>query len=129
MSLNVDWEKLRVAYQDLVQHSGISEQTDIIFVLILTSGKAKKAVVKFKDFMTFFWSLAEDKKLHVTTLIVQDKEGRVLYRHKQRTSGGDEIPDGGHSSIVLNWGALNADEKNLYIEMLIAQIKAHEQTD
>lgn len=126
MSINVDWEKLRATYQDMVDHSGLTLEQEIIVLMILTDGKAKKSTIKLKDFMSFFWALSESQDLRIMTLVVQDKEGRILYRHKQRTSGDEEIPDGGHAGIIQNWGALTQQEKDTYLSILIAQIQGYE---
>jgi len=126
MSINVDWEKLRAVHQDLVDNSGLTDETDIIFLVVLNDGKAKKSIVKFRDFMHFFWAISENKDITVITLVAQDKEGRILYRHKQRTVGDEEIPDGGHASVVQSWCALTEQEKNMYLEMLMAQINGYE---
>jgi len=126
MSLNLDWDRLRQVHKDLEEHGGLSAETDITFLFVLTNGQGKKSVVKFKDFMKFLWSVEENTNFMVRTLVVQDKEGRVLYRHKQRTNGGEEIPDGGHAGVILNWGAFTPDEKNIYLRILIAQIQGYE---
>ena len=127
MSLNLDWDKLRIVHKDLEQRDGLSGETDIIFLLVLANGQGKKSVIKFKDFMKFLWSVEENKKLLVRTLVVQDKEGRVLYRHKQRTNGNEEIPDGGHASVIQHWGAYTDNEKDIYLRILMAQIQGYEQ--
>ena len=127
MSINVDWEKLRGVYQELVANSGLTDETDIVFIMVLTNGKAKKSIVKFKDFMAFFWAISESKELSVLTLVAQDKDGRILYRYKQRTNGDEEVPDGGHSSVIQNWSALTQTEKETYLIMLLAQIQGYEQ--
>lgn len=127
MSIHLDWEKLRTVYQELIDHSGLAAENDIIIIMVLSDGKPKKAVIKFKEFLNFFWTISENKDLHVSTLIVQDKESRILYRHKQRTSGAEEIPDGGHAGIIQSWCALTEEEKDSYLRILIAQIQGYEQ--
>lgn len=126
MTMKVDWEKLRVAYQDIVNHGELTGENDIVFLMVLSNGKSKKAIVKLKELMQFMWSLSESKELNILTLIIQDKEGRILYRHKQRTSGEEEIPDGGHAAVIQHWETLTRAEKDTYIEMLVAQIQTYE---
>lgn len=126
MSINVDWEKLRATYQDLVDSSGLTPEQEIVILMVLTDGKSKKSTIKFKDFMNFFWAISESQDLRILTLVVQDKEGRIIYRHKQRTSGDEEVPDGGHAGVILNWGALTPQEKDTYLSILVAQIQGYE---
>lgn len=126
MSLNVDWEKLRRIHDDLLNHSDLKPESDITFLMILTNGRIKKSVVKFKDFLGFFWAVSENNELKVVTLVCQDSEGRIIYRQKQVTRGNEEIPDGGHSGIIQNWEALTQQEKQIYIRILLAQIEGYE---
>lgn len=126
MSINVDWERLRAVYQELVANNGLTPEADIIFMMTLKDGKAKKSMVKFKDFMSFFWAVSESKELDVLTLVAQDKEGRILYRYKQRTNGDEEVPDGGNVGVIQNWNALTPEEKETYLGMLLAQINGYE---
>jgi hypothetical protein len=126
MSINVDWEKLRAIYQELIDNHGLVPESDITFTLVLTDGKAKKSIVKFKDFMSFFWAISESKELNIITLLAQDKEGRILYRYKQRTNGDEEIPDGGHAGVIQNWNAFTPEEKEIYLSILLAQIYGYE---
>lgn len=126
MSLNLDWNRLRRVHKDLEEHGDLSAETDITFLFVLTNGQGKKSVVKFKDFMKFLWSVEENANFTVSTLVVQDKEGRVLYRHKQRTNGDEEIPDGGHTGVITHWSAYTPHEKDIYLRILIAQIQGYE---
>lgn len=126
MSINIDWEKLRAVYSDLVDQDNIDHEAEIMFLMILSDGRPKKSIIKFKDFMNFFWSISENKEVCVATLVVQDKEGRILYRHKQSTSGNEEIPDGGHAGVVQHWIALEDHEKETYLKILMAQIEGYE---
>lgn len=127
MMININWENLRTVHEELIDSGNLKDDSDIVFTMILSDGKAKKSIVKFKDFMSVFWAISENKDFSVLTLVVQDKEGRILYRHKQLTQGNEEIPDGGNAGVVQNWNALTEDEKSTYMRMLIAQIEGYEQ--
>jgi hypothetical protein len=127
MSIKLDWDKLRRVHQHLAALPTLNNETNIIFVMIMADQKARKSLVKFKDFMNFMWSLSENPDYQVLTLVVQDEEGRVLYRHKTLTSGNEEVPSGGNVNVIAHWGALTQPEKDTYIRMLEAQIQAYEQ--
>lgn len=127
MSMKVDWVKLRQVHENLAGWPTITEETEILFVMVMADRSAKKAVVKFKDFMNFMWSMSESQDFEVINLVVQDREGRILYRHKTINNGGEEIPVGGNSNVIAHWGALTQDEKDMYIKLLVAQIQGHEQ--
>lgn len=126
MSINVDWNKLRAIHKSLVTNNGLRDETEVVFLMMLDDGKAKKAVVKFKDFLEFFWALYDNKELRVFTLVVQDKEGRVLYRHKRLNVANEEIPDGGNAAVIQHWGALTPEEKETYMRLLVAQVNGYE---
>lgn len=126
MSLKVNWEKLRWVQRELAEYGGLQEDTDITFLMLLADGKSKKNIVKFGDFLNFFWAISENTNLKILTLVVQDSDGRVLYRHKQYNKGNEEIPVGGNSNVVQHWAALTPKEKETYLNMLIAQIQGYE---
>ncbi len=126
MSLKLDWDKLRAVHEQLTQHPGLTEETEIVFVMIVSDGTAKKSVIKFKDFLNFFWVISENPNYSILTVVVQDKEGRILYRHKRVTVGNEEIPVGGHSNVILQWGTLTPEEKDMYLTILVAQIQGYE---
>lgn len=125
MSIKLDWERLRKIYTNLVDN-GIDPEAELLFLLILNDGSVKKANVKFKGFMGFFWDMSENTTWHVIGISVQDKEGRVLYRHRQITSGNEEIPIGGNVNVLQHWVALTPEEKETYMRLLIAQIQGYE---
>lgn len=127
MSIKLDWDKLRKVHKNLSELPTLNNDTNIIFVMIMADQKARKSLVKFKDFMNFMWSLSENPDYQVLTLVVQDEEGRVLYRHKTLTTGNEEVPTGGNVNVLAHWGALTQPEKDTYIRMLEAQIQAYEQ--
>jgi hypothetical protein len=126
MSLKIDWEKLRWVQRELAEYGGLTDEAEVIFLMILKNGKSKKTTIKFGEFLNFFWILSENKELNILTLVVQDDEGRVLYRHKQRNKCDEEIPIGGNTNVVQHWAALTSGEKETYLQMLIAQIQSYE---
>lgn len=126
MSMKVNWKKLREAQKELAAIPTLADESEIIFVMILSNGAVKKHVVKFKDFLNFFWVLVDNPNYTVVTLVVQDKEGRILYRHRMLNNGGEEIPIGGNGDVVLNWNTLSENEKNTYIKLTEAQINGYE---
>jgi len=126
MSINVDWRKLRAIHKNLVKNNGLRDDAKVVFLMMLSDGKAKRAEVKFKDFLEFFWALSDNDELNVYTLVVQDKEGRILYRHKRLNASNEEIPDGGNAAVIQHWGALTSEEKETYLRLLVAQVNGYE---
>jgi len=126
MNINVDWDKLKAIEKHLSENATLTPETEIIFVMIMNDGSPKKSIVKFKDFLNFFWALSENSQYSIVTLVVQDKEGRILYRHKQVTPGNEEIPVGGNAGVFRQWATLTPEEKDTYIRLLIAQFDGYE---
>ena len=126
MSINVDWDKLRAIEKHLSEATPLMPETEIIFVMIMGDGTPKKSIIKFKDFLNFFWSISENTNYNVITLVVQDKEGRILYRHKQMTAGNEEIPAGGNAGVFYQWATLTPEEKTTYVRLMVAQINGYE---
>jgi len=126
MNIRLDWGKIRAVQQRLTELPTLTAETEIVFVMIMSDGKARKSIVKFKDFLNFLWSISENTRYNVLTLVVQDKEGRILYRHKTLTAGNEEVPVGGNSNVIKQWGTLTQDEKDTYTRLLVAQINGFE---
>lgn len=126
MSINIDWEKLRGVQKYLAENNGLAPDEEITFIMILKSGSAKKSQIKFKDFLTLFWAISDNKDYVVSNVVVQDKEGRILYRHRELTKGDEELPDGGNAHVITHWNTLTNDEKETYLLILISQINGHE---
>lgn len=126
MAINIDWDKLRGVQKYLTEHNGLRPETEVTFIIIFKSGHARKSQIKFKDFLSIFWAISDNNDYHVVTLVVQDKEGRILYRYRELTKGNEELPDGGNSGVILHWNTLTNNEKDTYLQMLIAQINAYE---
>ena len=124
MNLRVDWEKLTSVHTHL--NSLMPADADINFIMILQNGTVKRATIKFKDFLAFFWNIYDNVNYNIAALIVQDDEGHTLYRHKRLTTGNEEIPMGGHTSVIEHWSALTQQEKDMYVQMTLAQIYAYE---
>jgi hypothetical protein len=126
MAINVDWEKLRGVQKYLSENSDLTPETEITFIMILRGCSAKKSQIKFKDFLSLFWAISDNNDYVVANVVVQDKEGRILYRHREITNGNEEVPDGGNASVVTLWNTLTDDEKDTYLQILIAQINGYE---
>lgn len=125
MSIKLDWTKLRNIQQNLIDQDGLTPETELVFIISFSDGNIKKSLIKFKDFMSFFWSVSENSVWNVFGIVVQDKDGRVLYRHKQVTSGNEEIP-AGENNILFQWNVLTVEQKEMYVRLLVAQIQGYE---
>lgn len=126
MSMRVDWERLRKVQKNLSELPSLTDETNIVFIIITSDKKARRSLIKFKDFMNFLWAVSENKDYTVATLLVQDEEGRVLYRHKNLNAAFEEIPIGGNTGVVEHWNALSQSERDTYIRILESQIKGYE---
>jgi hypothetical protein len=126
MAINLDWEKLRGVQKYLLENSNLTPDTEITFIMILKSGSAKKSQIKFKDFLSLFWAISDNDDYVIANVVVQDQEGRILYRHRETTSGNEEIPDGGNAGVVTHWSTLTDAEKETHLNILIAQINGYE---
>lgn len=126
MAINVNWQKLRGVQKYLAENHNLAPETEIVCIMILKNGSAKKSIIKFKEFFAVFWAISENKEYQVSTLVIQDDDGRILYRHRELTKGDEEIPDGGHSGVILYWNTLTQEEKDTYLQILVAQINAQE---
>lgn len=124
MAIKLNWERVKQLHDEL-QSDGWKEQDSILFILIDKSGKPKKATIQFKELYKFLWHISDNNSLQVLTFIMQDVEGKVLYRHR-RIVCNEEVPNGGNVDVISHWTALTDDEKNTYITMLAAQIEAYE---
>lgn len=124
MAIKLNWDRVKQLHAEL-ESDGWQKHDKVVFVLIEKGGKPKKAVVPYSELLKFFWHLIDNDALNVLTFVVQDTEGRVLYRHRQ-VVGNEEIPNGGNIDVIAHWAALTADEKDTYITMLVAQIDAYE---
>lgn len=126
MSIRLNWKKLCAIHKDLSESSVLTDETKVIFIMVMSNKKSQKSVIKFKDFMNFMWALSENQNGQVINLVAKDEEGRILYRYKTLTAGNEEIPIGGNDNVVVHWSALNQHEKDTYIKLLEAQINGHE---
>jgi hypothetical protein len=126
MNIRLDWAKLRETYEKLSERPTLTDDSNIVFIMIMSDKKAKKSIIKFKDFMKFLWALSENTEFNVLNLVVQDEEGRILYRHKTLTAGNESIPIGGNSNVITHWNTLTQDEKDTYITLIEAQIQGYD---
>lgn len=126
MSIKLNWEKICAVYKDLSKSSVLTDNTKIIFIMVMDDRTSQKHQVKFKDFMSFLWATSENPNKRVVNFVVKDEEGRILYRYKTLTNGNEEIPIGGNENVVVHWSALNQLEKDTYIRLLVSQIEGYD---
>lgn len=124
MAIKLNWERVKQLHADL-ESDGWKEEDKLLIIIIAKDGKPKKAIITFKDLYRFCWDMSDNKIEDALTFLIQDAEGRVLYRHRQIV-GNEEIPIGGSSDVITHWAALTDEEKQIYITMLVAQIDAYE---
>ena len=124
MAIKLNWERVKTLRAEL-ESDGWKNNDKMIFVIIEQGGKPKKAIVNFSEFYKFLWHLIDNDKLQILTFVIQNVEGKVLYRHRQ-VVGNEEVPNGGNIDVIAHWAALTDDEKNTYITILVSQIDAYE---
>jgi len=124
MSIRIDWSKLKSVHERL--KSNTKDNEEITFIMVLRDHAIKKRVIEFKYFLDFFWKISEDSRQDVINLAVQNSKGHIIYRHKQITTGNEEVPIGGNANIILNWNNFMSDRKNTLVRMTIAQINGYE---
>ena len=125
MAIKLNWEKVQRVHKEL-QAKGYTESTPLTFILFMSDGTPRKSEIVFGDFMKVFWMLSDAEDLRITSLLVQNKSGSVLYRHKKVNSGNEEIPNGGNTEVITAWPKLTAGQKSMYTRMMIAQINAYD---
>lgn len=124
MAIKINWDRVRQLRDELIA-DGWKDSDKLLFMIVNKSGQPRKATVQFKELSRFCWDMSDDDSIQILTFIIQDVEGKVLYRHRQIV-GNEEVPNGGNTDIVAHWAALTDDEKATYIAMLVAQIDAYE---
>ena len=124
MAIKINWDRVRRLRDELIA-DGWKDSDKLLFMIVNKNGQPKKAVIQFKELCKFCWDMSDDDGVQVLTFIIQDKDGKVLYRHRQIV-GNEEIPNGGNADVVAHWAALTEDEKSTYIAILVAQIDAYE---
>lgn len=124
MAIKINWDRVRQLRDELTA-DGWKDSDKLLFMIVYRNGQPRKATIQFKELSKFCWDMSDDDKVQILTFIIQDIEGKVLYRHRQIV-GNEEIPNGGNADIVAHWAALTEDEKATYIAMLVAQIDAYE---
>lgn len=123
MGLKINWKKLEKLKINL-RALGLTDETQLIFIIILKDGTPRKISVLFKNLMQFCWKLAETKDT-ILTFAIQDSDGRILYRYLQLTNN-EEIPNGGNADVIVRWPKLSREERDTYIRLLVSQINAYE---
>jgi hypothetical protein len=130
MAIKLNWETVCKVNERLTNEMKIPADAPITFNLLLTDNKIVKRTIRFEHFLKFFWDISETNSVQVIGLVITDRQGHVLYRHKQVTAGSEEIPSVGNPSILEGWNELSDQAKQTYLEITIAQINAaNEPTD
>lgn len=124
MSIRIDWNKLKSAHERL--KGNINPNDEVTFIMVMRGHAVKKAIIKFKNFLDFFWKISEDPMQDVINLAVQNSEGHIIYRHRHITAGNEEIPIGGNSNIILNWNTFMSGRKDTLVRITVAQINGYE---
>lgn len=124
MIMHINWQKIKKLHADLIK-DGWKDEDPLLFIMILKNGSPRKSVILFKDLLNFFWQLTELNKIEIAAMVIQDKEGKILYRHKQ-IDGNEEIPIGGNINIVKNWKTFSDEQKETYLRILISQINSYD---
>ena len=125
MAIKLNWELLHKVHKEL-KDNGYKDNTKVIFTLFFINSTPRKVDVPFSEFLQVFWKLSDTDSSKITSLVVQNTDGAVLYRHKRLNKGNEEIPNGGNTDVILNWNGLKENEKSMYMNMLIASINAYD---
>lgn len=126
MPIKFNWKRLKYIYAELEQSEAFKKDSKLVFVIIFNDETAKKTVIAFSDFLHLFWQLSEIKNKKILSVIVQDEEGKIIYKHKKLNAAKEEIPLGGNSGIISSWNSLTEKQKEVYIRLLESQIGSNE---
>lgn len=121
MAIKVNWKTLLEVKESLATTKNLTADTSVIFVLLLKDGTHQKKTIKFKDFLKFFWFMYDSTKFYVKGLVVTDLSGNILYR-QQQAQAQTNTPSGGSVHIFTRWKSLNEEQKDAYLDILLAQI-------
>lgn len=121
MAIKVNWKTLLEVKDNLAITKHMTADTSVIFVLLLKDGTHQKKTIKFKDFLKFFWFMYDSTKFYVKGLVVTDLSGNILYRQQQAQTQ-INTPSGGSVHIFTRWKSLNEEQKDAYLDILLAQI-------
>jgi hypothetical protein len=124
MAIRLNWDRVKQLHAELTT-DGFKNEDKLTATIIEKGGKPRKVAFQFKDMLAFFWSLIDNETFQVITFIVQDVDGKIIYRHKQMV-GNEEVPNGGNSNVISHWPALTEDERQMYMNILISQIASYE---
>lgn len=121
MAIKINWKTLLEVKESLASTKNLTADTSVIFVLLLKDGTHQKKTVKFKDFLKFFWFMYDSTKFHVKGLVVTDLSGNILYR-QQQAHVQNTTPSGGSVHIFTRWKSLTEEQKDAFLNILLAQI-------
>lgn len=125
--IQVNWSRLREVYERLQRDHGIDDDTPVIFHYQPVGHKKKKSTMRFGDFMKFFWTLYENTKIHVPSVVVADAAtSRVLYKHKISRTAIEKKPHDNDGNIVASWQHSPKAKRRALLKILDAQIYSHD---
>ena len=122
MAIKINWKSLSEVKEGLIKTKSLTNDTPVVFVLLLKDGTHQKKTIKFQDFFKFFWFMYDSTKISIKGLVVTDTSGNILYRHPQVNSHGEIIPDGGNTYVFERWSTLSELQKDTHLNILLAQI-------
>ena len=125
MAIKLNWQTMSAVKADLEATWKLEPDSKVTFILLLKNGAEHKKIIRFSDFLKFFWYIYDSTKFHVKGLVVTDSTGKVLYRHRQVSGGREEIPNGGNVHIFERWKKLTDQQKDAYLNICLAQIYDH----
>jgi hypothetical protein len=126
MSLRLNWVQIKEIYNKLIAE-GADGNDELVCVVVGQNAGIKEVTIKVSDFLRFMWKISDMIHRKINSLIIKDSHGRIIYTHKNINKGNEEIPRGGNANVVSNWNALNPDEREVYLTLMIAQINGYGQ--
>lgn len=125
MTIKINWERVKKLKEDMIA-AGFKDDDILNLIVAFDNENVRKMSVFHKDLMRFFWTISEAKRENLSAFIIQDKSGRIWYRHSYNEDK-EQIPVGGNPEVVLKWNSLDDITKQTHLKLLISKLSSYDE--
>jgi len=124
MMLRINWTQVRGLKEHLARQ-GFLPDSDILAMILYKSAEPSKLKIKFEKLQEFLFDLDGDANV-VGIFLFDTTINKPLWSAKaaERQEALETIPVSGHPTVITEFKNMNAEQKQVWIDITVASIQS-----
>lgn len=125
MMLRINWTQVTGLKEHLARQ-GFHPSSEILVMTLYKGTDPTRTKIRFDQLQSFLFEAEGDRNL-IGIFVLDAKSNKPLWSAKaaEREESLESIPTSGHANIVIEFKNMNAEQKRIWIDMMISALQTY----